>query len=157
MCNGTNRDSRSGEGVGTASAGEEESLPEEEEEPGTSGVSPLSSEGKSQRSRLSDVPSPGRSPVQPESPQTEPQEPGQESDREAVASEEPLESHTPSPGVATVTKDGPPPPVSPGLSLDKGCGETCNGTSPPRSPRRHKRRRETDAADGPRAGDARAR
>uniref|UniRef100_H3CIB9 Death domain-associated protein 6 n=1 Tax=Tetraodon nigroviridis TaxID=99883 RepID=H3CIB9_TETNG len=120
VCNGTNRDSRSGEGVGTASAGKRRSL-------GTSGVT--LSPAKASPRGLGCPTSPRQDAVsfQPESPQTEPQEPGQESDREAVASEEPLESHTPGPGVATVTKDGPPPPVSPGLSLDKGCGETCNG------------------------------
>lgn len=150
VCNGSNKDNHAGEALGNASAGEEESLPDEDEDPVTSGVSPLSSESKSQKSPLSDVPSPGRSPVHPESTQTDDQEPP--SDREVVAPEEPVESHNPSPGVAAVTKDGPPLPLSPGVILDEGCGQMCNGTSPPPSPRvtrSHKRKRGRDSPHSP--------
>lgn len=121
----------------------------------TSGVSPLSSESKSQKSPLSDVPSPGRSPVQPESMQTDEQKP--QSDTEAVESEEPVESHDPSPGIATVTKEGALLPLSPGGILDQDCGQMCNGTSPPPSPSvtmSHKRKRDSspDTADSAQDG-----
>lgn len=139
VCNGT------GEALGSASPGEEESLPDEDEEPGTSGVSPLSSDSKSQKSPLSDVPSAGRSPVRPGSTQTQTQEP-------AADSEEPPEPRDPSPGVAVATEDGPPPPLSPEVVLDSGCEQICNGTSPPPPPtvtRSQKRKREGGSADGP--------
>lgn len=154
MCNGTNKDNHTGEALGNASAGEEESLPDDDEEPVTSGVSPLSSEGRSQKSPLSDVPSPRCSPVHTESTQADYQEPP--SDREVVDSEELVESHNPSPGIAMVTKDGPLQPRSPEVVLDKGNGQMCNGTSPPSSPRvtrSHKRKRESDSPDGPQTAE----
>lgn len=120
----------------------------------TSGVSPLSSESKSQKSPLSDVPSPGRSPVHPESTRSDDQEPP--ADREVVDSEEPLEPHNASPGIAVVTQDRPPLPLSPGVVLDNGCEQICTGTSPPPSPtvtRSHKRKREDSSADGPQTAD----
>lgn len=147
VCNGTNEDSHADEALGDASAGEEESLPDED-----GGVSPLSSESKSQKSPLSDVPSPGHRSVHPEATQTDDQEP---SDREAVPSEEPVDSHSPGQGVATVTKDGPPLALSPGGSVGKGCEQICNGTSPPPSPRvtrSHKRKRGS-SADSPQPAD----
>lgn len=154
VCNGTGEDTHTGEALGSASPGEEESLPDEDEEPGTSGVSPLSSEGKSQKSPLSDVPSTGRSPVHPESTQTDAQEPA--ADGEVADSEEPLEPRNPSPGVAVVTKDGPSLPLSPDVVLDNGCKQICNGTSPPPPPtvtRSHKRKREDSSADSPQTAD----
>lgn len=145
VCNGTSKDDRADEPLGLASAGEEESLPDEDEEPATSGVSPRSSESKSHKSPLSNVASPGRSPVPPESTQTDHQKPP--SDREEGASEEPVESHNPSPGIAAATADGPPLPAPPGGLLDKGCGQICNGTSQPPNPRltrSQKRKREEE-------------
>lgn len=145
VCNGTGEDAHAGEALASASAGEEESLPDEDEEPGTSGVSPLSSDSKSHKSPLSDAPSAGRSPVRPGSTQTDAQEP-------AADSEEPPEPRDPSPGVAVATEDGPSLPLSPEVILDNGCELICNGTSPPTPPmvtRRQKRKREDGPADGP--------
>lgn len=154
VCNGTGEDTHTGEVLGSASAGEEESLPDEDEEPGTSGVSPLSSESKSLKSPLSDIPLAGRSPVHPESTQIDSQEPA--ADGEVADSEEPLEPRNPTPGVAVVTEDGPSLPLSPEVVLDNGCEQISNGTSPSRPPtvsRSQKRKREGRSADGPQTAD----
>lgn len=151
VCNRTSEDTHTGEALGSASPGEEESLPDEDEEPGTSGVSPLSSDSKSQKSPLSDVPSAGRSPVHPESTQTDVQE-------LAADLEDPLEPRNPSPGVAMATEDGPSLPLSPEVLLDNGCEQICNGTSPPPLPtvtrsQKRKRKREGGSAASPQTAD----
>ncbi|KAI3358144.1 hypothetical protein L3Q82_003145 [Scortum barcoo] len=74
-CNGTNKEDQTDEVSGSVSAGEEGSVKEEDEEPVTSGFSPLSDGSKSQVSPLSDIPSPRHSPSQSEPPRTDNQRP----------------------------------------------------------------------------------
>ncbi|KAI3357063.1 hypothetical protein L3Q82_015446, partial [Scortum barcoo] len=74
-CNGTNKEDQTDEVSGSVSAGEEGSVKEEDEEPVTSGFSPLSDESKSQVSPLSDIPCPRHSPSQSEPPRTDNQRP----------------------------------------------------------------------------------
>lgn len=153
LCNGTN-DNHAGEAFGNVSAGEDESLPDEDQEPVTSAVSPFSSESKSQKSPLSDVPSPGHSPAAPESLHTDIKKPS--SNGQVAESEEPVESPCADPDITPVTENGAPLPLSPQVIVGKGCGQSCNGTSSPPSPRgtrRHKRKREDMSPDSPQPAD----
>lgn len=135
VCNGSDRDNHRGGAGGSVSAGEEEGRPEEEEAaPG--GISPLCS------GPPSDSPSPTGSPGPPESRRTGYQTPLSDGDEE-----EPVPSPGPGPEVPPLTENGAslPRPLSPVVIVDKCCGQTCNGTSTPPSPRstgRHKRKRE---------------
>lgn len=154
LCNGTNNDNHTGEVFGNGSAGEEESLPDEDQEPVTSAVSPFSSESKSQTSPLSDVPSPGHSPAPPESLQTDIEK--EPSNGPVAESEEPVESPCADADITPVTENGAPLPLSPEVIVGKGCGQSCNGTSSPPSPRvtrRHKRKREDISPDSPQPAD----
>lgn len=149
-----NQDNHTGEAFGNVSAGGEESLPDEDEEPVTSGVSPLSSESKSQKSPLSDMASPGCSPGHPEAMQTDCQKPPPNGI--AAESEEPLESPNPNPEITPETENGAPLPLSPVVIVDRSCGQMSNGTSPPPSPRgtrSNKRKREDFSTDSPQSVD----
>ncbi|XP_070777416.1 death domain-associated protein 6 [Enoplosus armatus] len=153
---GTNMEDQTGEVSASVSAGEEGSVKDEDEEPVTSGLSPLSDESKSQMSPLSDIPSPRHSPSQLEPMQTDNQP---LSNGNLTGLEEPVDSSNQVSVVlvstSKVTKD--PADVSPvaanGVSLPLSpavivsCDtQTTNGTSPPPSPRTtrsQKRKRET--------------
>lgn len=153
LCNGTN-DNHTGEASGNVSTEEDESLPDENQEPITSAVSPFSSESKSQKSPLSDVPSPGHSPAAPKSLQTDIKKPP--SNGEVAESEEPVEPPRGDPDITLLTENGAPLPLSPEVIMGKGCGQSCNGTSSPPSPRgtrRHKRKREDISPDSPQPAD----
>nr|XP_046274680.1 death domain-associated protein 6 isoform X2 [Scatophagus argus] len=68
---GPSKEDQMDEVPGSVSAGEDGSAKDEDEEPVTSGLSPLSEESKSQISPLSDIPSPRHSPSQSEPVQTD--------------------------------------------------------------------------------------
>ncbi|XP_034400919.1 death domain-associated protein 6 [Cyclopterus lumpus] len=152
-CDGTNTEVPTDQLAGGVSAGEEESLKDEEEEP-ASGLSPLSDESKPQISPLSDLPSPRQSPSQSEPMQTDDQTPL--SNGNHAGSEEPVDpsNHVSVVLVSTskVTKDpaGVSPATANGESLPAVVVENCNtqttnGTSPPpslRTTRNQKRKRE---------------
>ncbi|XP_045913758.1 death domain-associated protein 6 [Micropterus dolomieu] len=146
-------DDQTAEVSGNVSAGEEGSVKDEDEEPVTSGLSPLSDESKSQISPLSDIPSPSHSPSQSEPMQTENQRPL--SNGNLAGLEEPVDSsnhvHV---STSEVTKDsaddslgaanGVSLPLSPAVIVEKHDTQS-NGTSPPPSPRTtrsQKRKRE---------------
>ncbi|XP_003969133.2 death domain-associated protein 6 [Takifugu rubripes] len=152
LCNGASNNGHTGEAFGNVSAGDDESLPDDQE-PVTSAVSPFSSESKSQKSPLSDVPSPGCSPGHPESMQTS----KPPSNCPVVESEELVESPCAGPEITPVAENGAALPLSPEVVVDKCCGRSCNGTSPPPlSPRvssSHKRKRQHAAPDSPQTAD----
>lgn len=141
---------------GSVSAGEEGSVKDEDEEPVTSGFSPLSDESKSQVSPLSDIPSPRHSPSQSEPMQTENQV--LLSNGNVAGLEEPVDSTnhvsvvlvsnskvTKDPAdVSPVAANGVSWPLSPAVVVEK-CDTQSNGTSPPpssRTTRSQKRKRE---------------
>lgn len=153
LCNGASNNGHAGEAFGNVSAGEDESLPDDQE-PVTSAVSPFSSESKSQKSPLSDVPSPGCSPGHPESMQTS----KPPSNCPVLESEELVEPPCVGPEITPVTENGAALPLSAEVVVDKCCGQSCNGTSPPLSPRvssSHKRKREHASSDSPQTADDR--
>ncbi len=143
---------------GSVSAGEEGSVKDEDEEPVTSGFSPLSDESKSQVSPLSDIPSPRHSPSQSEPMQTENQMPL--SNGNVAGLEEPVNSTnhvsvvlvsnskvTKDPAeVSPVAANGVSLPLSPAVIVDT----RSNGTSPPPSPRttRSQKRKREDITSG---------
>ncbi|XP_039978279.1 death domain-associated protein 6 [Xiphias gladius] len=135
------------------------SVKDEEEEPATSGLSPLSDDSKSQIS-LSDIPSPRDSTSQSEPMQTDNKRPL--SNGNLAGSEETVDSSdhvsvvlvsaskvTKDPAdVSPVAANGVSLPLSPAVILDKCDTQTTNGTSPPPPPhstramRSQKRKRE---------------
>ncbi|XP_044027729.1 death domain-associated protein 6 isoform X2 [Siniperca chuatsi] len=155
-CDGPIMEDQTGEVSGSVSAGEEGSVKDEDEEPVTSGLSPLSDESKSEMSPLSDIPSPRHSPSQSEPMQTDNQRPL--SNGTLAGLEEPVDSsnHVSVVLVSTskVTKDpadvspvaanGVSLPQSPAVIVEK-CDTQTNGTSSPpslRTTRSQKRKRE---------------
>ncbi|XP_035536979.1 death domain-associated protein 6 [Morone saxatilis] len=144
-------------------SGDEGSVKDEEEEPITSGLSPLSDESKSQISPLSDMPSPRHSPTQSEPMQTDNQTPM--SNGNLAGLEEPVDSsnHV-SVVLVTTNKVSKDPadvsqgaangvPLSPVVVVEKCGTQTSNGTSPPPSPRTtrsQKRKREDITSGNPR-------
>ncbi|KAK5854722.1 hypothetical protein PBY51_004894 [Eleginops maclovinus] len=128
-----------------------------DEEPVTSGLSPLSDGSNSQISPLSDLPSPRQSPSQSEPMQTEEKTPLSNGDPASL--EEPVDSsnHVSVVTVATskdtedaadvssAAANGVTLPLSPAV-LAENCDTQTNGTSPPppslRARRSHKRKRE---------------
>ena len=127
---------------------------EDNEEPVTRGLSPLSEDSGSQVSPLSDLPSPRQSPSQSEPMQTEEKTPL--SNGLPSALEEPADSsnHVSVVPVSTSTKDaadvfsaaanGATVPLSPVIIVEN-CKTQTNGTSPPpsiRATRSQKRKRE---------------
>ncbi|XP_026204803.1 death domain-associated protein 6 isoform X2 [Anabas testudineus] len=144
---------------GSVSAGEEGSVKDEEEEPVTRGLSPLSDGNKSQTSPLSGIPSLRDSPSQSELPQTDDQRPLSNGD--VTEPEEPVD---PSNGVSGMLENTSEVTEEPTEALpvkandasfqtaSAGTVENCdtqvnNGTSPPPSPRttrsRKRKREET--------------
>uniref|UniRef100_A0A671TGG3 Death domain-associated protein 6 n=1 Tax=Sparus aurata TaxID=8175 RepID=A0A671TGG3_SPAAU len=153
--NGINKEDQTDEVSGSVSA--EESVKDEDEEPISSGPSPLSDESKSLLSPLSDLPSPRHSPSQSEPMQTDNHT--QLSNGNLAGLEEPVDSSNQVSVVlvstSEVTKDPDDgstavdsrvaPPLSPAVIIEKCHTQTAtNGTSPPPSPRttRVKRKRE---------------
>lgn len=153
--NGINKEDQTDEVSGSVSA--EESVKDEDEEPISSGPSPLSDESKSLLSPLSDLPSPRHSPSQSEPMQTDNHT--QLSNGNLAGLEEPVDSSNQVSVVlvstSEVTKDPDDgstavdsrvaPPLSPAVIIEKCHTQTAtNGTSPPPSPRtiRAKRKRE---------------
>ncbi|XP_074543687.1 death domain-associated protein 6 [Halichoeres trimaculatus] len=137
---------------GGVSAGEEGTVKDDEEEPVTSGPSPLSDESKSQPSPMSDIPSPRLSPSQSEPMQTDAHPPLANGN----LSKEPVEStnHV-SVVLVSTSRDArkPPSPVTAnGVSLIESCDTqtTMDSLSPPPSPRitrGQKRKREEDSSE----------
>ena len=152
--NGINKEDQTDEVSGSVSAGE--SVKDEDEEPISSGPSPLSDESKSLISPLSDPPSPRHSPSQSEPMQTDNHT--QLSNGNLAGLEEPVDSSnqvsvvlvstsedTKDPGDVTAADSRVPPPLLPAVIIEKCPTQTTtNGTSPPPSPRttRAKRKRE---------------
>lgn len=153
---GTSKEDQTDELSGSVSAGEEESVKGEDEEPVTSGLSPISNESNSQMSPLSDLPSPRHSPSQSEPMQTDNQRPLSNGDLAEI--EEPVDSSnhvsvvlistskvTKDPAdVSPVAANGVSFPLSPAVTVET-CDTQTNGTSPPASPRTtrsQKRKRE---------------
>lgn len=157
VSNGTNKDDQTDEMSGSNSAVDEDSMKDEEDEPMTSGFSPLSSESKSQKSPLSDVPSPRHSPSQSESVWTDNQKSSSNCNRAGL--EEPVDSSNHvsvvlvSTGKATPGADNRVPlPLSPMVIVEKCDTQTSKGTSPPPSPRTtrsQKRKREEVQSGSP--------
>lgn len=157
-CDGTNKEDQTDEVSGSVSAGEEEGVRDEDGEPITSGLSPLSNESKSQTSPLSDIPSPRHSPSQSESVQTDNQRPL--SNGNLAGLEEPVDSSNhlsvvlvSTSKVTPVAANRAPLPLSPVVIVEKCDTQISNGTSPPPSPRTtrsQKRKREEMTAMSPR-------
>lgn len=157
-CNGTSKDDQTDEVSGSISAGDEESMKDEDDEPVTSGFSPLSNESKSQKSPLSDIPSPRHSPSQSESVQTDNQKPL--SNGNCAGLEEPVNSSNHVSVVLVSTNQATPGadnmvplPLSPVVIVEKCDTQTSKGTSPPPSPRTtrsQKRKREEVKSGSPR-------
>ncbi|XP_073340131.1 death domain-associated protein 6 [Pagrus major] len=158
--NGTNKEDQTDEVSGSVSAGE--SVKDEDEEPISSGLSPLSDDSKSLISPLSDVPSPRHSPSQSEPMQIDNHT--QLSNGNLAGLEEPVDSSnhvsvvlvstskvTKDPNeVSTVVASRVPQPLSPAVIIEKCHTQTTtNGTSPPPSPRttRSKRKREESSGN----------
>lgn len=156
-CDGANKEDQMDQLSGSVSADEEGSVKDEDEEPVTSGVSPLSDESKSQISPQSDIPSPRQSPSQSEPVQTDDQ--SLLSNGNHAGLEEPVESSNQVSVVlvsnSKVTKDpadaspaaanGVSLPLSPVVIVENSDTLTTNGTSPPpsfRATRSQKRKRE---------------
>ncbi|KAE8282521.1 Death domain-associated protein 6 Daxx [Larimichthys crocea] len=160
---GTNKEDQADEVSGSVSAGEEQSMKDEDDEP-TSGLSPLSDESKSQTSPQSDVPSPRHSPSQSEPKQSDDQTPL--SNGKLTGLEEPVDSSnqisvvlvstskaTKDPADMSVAANGVSVPLSPVIIVERCKTQTSNGTSPPPSPRTtrsHKRKREEITSGNPR-------
>ncbi|XP_071357301.1 death domain-associated protein 6 [Trachinotus anak] len=137
------------------------SVKDEEEEPVTSGLSPLSDDSKSQIS-LSDIPSPRDSPSQSEPTQTDDQRPL--SNGNVAGLEEPVDSSNHVSVVpvstskdsedaaddSTVATNGVSLPLSPAVIADKCDTQATNGTSPPPSPRstRSRKRKRQEMTSG---------
>ncbi|KAM6903371.1 death domain-associated protein 6 isoform 2-T2 [Lycodopsis pacificus] len=155
-CEGTNKEDQTDRLAGSVSAGEEESVKDEDEEP-ASGLSPLSDESKPQISPLSDLPSPRQSPSQSEPMQTDEQTPLSNGNHAGL--EEPVDSSnhvsvvlvstskvTQDPAdVSPATANGVSLPLSPVVIVESCVTQTTNGTSPPlslRATRGQKRKRE---------------
>ncbi|XP_058475841.1 death domain-associated protein 6 [Solea solea] len=122
---------------------------DEEEEAGTSGISPLSHDSKSQTPPY-DIPSPRDTPSQSEPMQTddptpitngtleEPEEEPVDSSSQVPAAEDPADA-------SPVATNGTPLPPSPAVILEQAVIHVSNGTSPPPGPwltRSRKRKRE---------------
>ncbi|XP_054462461.1 death domain-associated protein 6 [Anoplopoma fimbria] len=152
-CDGTNKEDQL---AGSVSAGEEESVKDEDEEP-ASGLSPLSEDSKPRISPLSDLPSPRQSPSQSEPMQTDDQTPLSNGNHAVL--EEPVDSSnhlsvvlvstskvTKDPSdVSMATANGVSVPLSPAVIVENCDTQTTNGTSPPpslRATRSQKRKRE---------------
>ncbi|XP_069575225.1 death domain-associated protein 6 [Brachyistius frenatus] len=150
---GANKEDQTDDQTGSVSAGEEGSV-KDEEEPVTSGLSPISDESKSHVSPGSDIPSPRDSPSQSEPTQTDHERPLSNGD---LAGPVDSSSQVSPPLVSTsdATTDpadeppraanGEPLPLSPTIIVEKCYTQTTNGTSPPPSPkvtRSRKRKRE---------------
>uniref|UniRef100_A0AAQ4RQN8 Death domain-associated protein 6 n=1 Tax=Gasterosteus aculeatus aculeatus TaxID=481459 RepID=A0AAQ4RQN8_GASAC len=156
-CEGTDREGQTDQLAGSVSAGEEESVKDEDEEP-ASGLSPLSDESKSQISPLCAAPSPKQSPSQSEPMQTDDQRLLSNGNRAVL--EEPVDSSNHVSVVLVSTSRGAKDPVDVSLAKANGGGslplspvvvvescdtQTTNGTSPPlsrRATRSQKRKRE---------------
>lgn len=156
-CEGTDREGQTDQLAGSVSAGEEESVKDEDEEP-ASGLSPLSDESKSQISPLCAAPSPKQSPSQSEPMQTDDQTLLSNGNRAVL--EEPVDSSNHVSVVLVSTSRGAKDPVDVSLAKANGGGslplspvvvvescdtQTTNGTSPPlsrRATRSQKRKRE---------------
>ncbi|XP_023250645.1 death domain-associated protein 6 [Seriola lalandi dorsalis] len=150
MVDGANKEDQTDEMLG--------SVKDEEEEPVTSGLSPLSDDSKSQIS-LSDIPSPRDSPSQSEPMQTDDNRPLSNGD--LAGSEEPVDSSnhvslvlvstTKDPGdVSPASTNGVSLPLPPAVILKKCDTQTTTGTSPPPSPkatRSRKRKREEKTSE----------
>ncbi|XP_029298927.1 death domain-associated protein 6 [Cottoperca gobio] len=146
VCDGSNREEQKDQLSG--------SVKDEDEEPVTSGLSPLSDESNSQISPLSDLPSPKQSPSQSEPIQTDDQT--LLSNGNLAGLEEPVDSsnHV----LVSTSKDTKDPadvspaaanevslPLSPVVIVENCDTQTTNGTSPPpsfRATRSQKRKRE---------------
>lgn len=150
-CSDGNKENPKAEPPGSVSA--EEAAKEEEEEPVTSGLGPLSHESKSQTSPMSDVPSPRHSPSQSESVQTDGQRPLSNGDLADL--EQPVDSSNQLSVVLVSTTKAPPGavsrPLSPVVIVGKCDTQTSNGTSPPPSPRttRGQKRKRENTSKGP--------
>ncbi|KAL7382014.1 hypothetical protein ABVT39_015068 [Epinephelus coioides] len=149
---GTNKDDQMDQLSGSVSAEQEGSVKDQDEEPVTSGLSPLSDESKSQ---LSDIPSPRQSPCQSQSMQTDDQTTLSNGNHAGL--EEPVDSSNQVSVVlvstSKVRKDPVSPaaangvsqPLSPVVIVENRDTLTTNGTSPPpgiRATRSQKRKRE---------------
>uniref|UniRef100_UPI0037E84DAF death domain-associated protein 6 n=1 Tax=Semicossyphus pulcher TaxID=241346 RepID=UPI0037E84DAF len=154
-CDGTNKEDQTDGLSGSVSAGEEGNMKDEDEEPVTSGFSPLSDESKSQISPLSDIPSPRHSPSQSELMQTDDHMPLSNGNlaglKEPVDSSNQLSVVLVSTNKVTKNASGASPIAANGVSLsqavmiEKCDTHTTTGTSPPPSPRTtrsQKRKRE---------------
>ncbi|XP_068566936.1 LOW QUALITY PROTEIN: death domain-associated protein 6 [Cebidichthys violaceus] len=163
---GTNKEDQTDRLAGSVSAGEEESVKDEDEEP-ASGLGPLSDESKPQISPLSDLPSPRQSPSQSEPMQTDRQTPLSNGNHAGI--EEPVDSSnhvsvvlvstskvTQDPAdVSPATANGVSLPLSPAVIVESCVTQTTNGTSPPpslRATRSQKRKRKREDAS---SGDSR--
>ncbi|XP_076610596.1 death domain-associated protein 6 [Chaetodon auriga] len=161
-CDGANKEDQTDQVSGSVSAAEEGSVKDEDEEPVTSGLSPLSDESESQISPLSDIPSPRHSPSQSEPMQTDHQ--GPLSNGNLAGLEEPVDSSnhvsvvlvstskgTSDPAaVSPVAANGVSAPLSPAVTVEKCDTQTTNGTSPPPSSRmtRSQKRKREDITSG---------
>uniref|UniRef100_A0A3Q3J3G7 Death domain-associated protein 6 n=1 Tax=Monopterus albus TaxID=43700 RepID=A0A3Q3J3G7_MONAL len=163
---GANKEDQTDGLSGSVSAGEEGNNKDEEEEPITSELSPLSDGRESLNSFLSEIPSPRESPSQSEPVQADNQQPLFNGN--AAGLEEPMDSSSHASVVQVSTSkvsEGPadvPPVAANGMSWAVSptvAKETCdtemtNGTSPPPSPRAtrsQKRKREEMAGNSPNA------
>ncbi|XP_034561616.1 death domain-associated protein 6 [Notolabrus celidotus] len=160
-CDETIKEDQTDQQSGSVSAGEEANIKDEDEEPVTSGPSPLSDESISLISPLSDIPSPRHSPSQSEPMQTDDHQPLSNGNLEGL--KEPVEStnHVSVVPVST-SKDNesPPSPVaangvsSPQAVLIESCDtQTTTGTSPlstPKVTRGQKRKREDVSSENSR-------
>ncbi|XP_041664256.1 death domain-associated protein 6 [Cheilinus undulatus] len=159
-CDDANKDDQIGQLSGSVSAEEEETIKYDDEEPPTSGLSPLSSETKSQISPLSDIPSPRHSPSQSEAMQTDESRPL--SNGNSIGLNEPVDSsnHVSVVLVSTSKGSANPSEVSPvaanGASpsqdviIEKCDLQMTTSTSPPPSPRttRSQKRKREDSTSG---------
>ncbi|XP_070702968.1 death domain-associated protein 6 [Pempheris klunzingeri] len=162
-CDGTNKEDQMGGHSGSVSAGEEGSVKDEDDEPVSSGLGPLSNDSHSQMSPLSDVPSPRHSPSQSELMQTDDQRPL--SNGTLAGLDEPVDSSNhvsvvlvsaskvaeDTTDVFPVVANGVSLPLSPTVIVETSNTQVTNGTSPPpphlRTTRSQKRKRE-DIASG---------
>ncbi|KAL3043496.1 hypothetical protein OYC64_003374 [Pagothenia borchgrevinki] len=153
-CDAADKEDQTDQLAGSVTRDKEGNGKEDNEEPVTSGLSPLSEDSGSQVSPLSDLPSPRQSPSQSEPMQTEEKMPL--SNGVPSALEEPADSsnHVSVVPVSTSTKDaadvfsaaanGATVPLSPVIIVEN-CKTQTNGTSPPpsiRATRSQKRKRE---------------
>lgn len=146
----------------SVSAGEEGSAKDEDEEPITSGLGPLSEDSRSQTSPLSDMPSPRHSPSQSEPMQTDNQralsngnlagleEPADSSNQVSVVLVSSSKVTEDTSDASPVAANGVPLPLSPAVIVKRCETLTTTGTSPPPSPRttRSQKRKREDITSG---------